>query len=291
VGKFNLPRPGPDGYLCGEAVRGHGVEGQTADEPPRGPTGGRGHTRGGWGMHCEDSLADALAQVADALIGEFEVGEFAARLAELCMARLQVDAVVLVLGDAGGGFEVSAGTSDHGRLLARWQVEWQEGPVVDCGRSGRALVVTDARAGWVRRQWPRFGMGCRRVGFYGVLTVPMHRGEQVLGVLSFLQRTTGGFDPARVRVAQALADVGTVGLLHRRVQREQTMLIEQLRGALTSRVVIEQAKGVLAERHNVDTDQAFAALRQSAREGNYRLTEMARAVVNGSGSADASHIP
>jgi hypothetical protein len=111
----------------------------------------------------------------------------------------------------------------------------------------------------------------------------MRQHEHVLGVVSLMWCTAGRVDGAAVRIAQALADVATVGLVQWREQCKQKLLIEQLRDALSSRVVIEQAKGVLAERLGLDTEQAFGVLRGSARAGNHRLTAMARAVVDGVG--------
>jgi len=82
-------------------------------------------------------------------------------------------------------------------------------------------------------------------------------------------------------LAKALADVATIGLLQQRAIRGRDILTEQLQTALNSRVLIEQAKGVLAERLQLDLDQAFALLRRGARDRNRRLSELAQAVVDG----------
>ena len=225
-------------------------------------------------MAGEESLADAFAQVTAVLRSEFPVEELLDRLVGGCVAGLEADAAGVVVADARGDLQPSATTGGPVRTLGLLQLRWQEGPAPDSHRSGQAVVV---RAAGVHRRWPRFGPECARAGFGGVLAVPMRGPEQVSGVVTLFQRSSAGFAPATVRSAQALADLGATGLL----QREQSRLVEQLRHALSSRVVIEQAKGVLAERFSRDTEQAFEVLRGFARSGNHRLTEVARAVVDG----------
>ena len=109
--------------------------------------------------------------------------------------------------------------------------------------------------------------------------------HQVIGALNLFRASPGPFDPAELRLGQALADVATIGLLHERNVRRSDTVAEQLQGALNSRVVIEQAKGKLAERLSVDMDQAFTMLRDHARNSNQRLTDVARNFVN-SATAD-----
>jgi hypothetical protein len=109
--------------------------------------------------------------------------------------------------------------------------------------------------------------------------------EQVIGALNLFRADPGDFAPADVRVGQALADVATISLLHERSMRLSDTLNEQLQTALNSRVVIEQAKGKLAERLGVDMDQAFSLLRQYARTSNLRLSDLAQAFIDGSQTA------
>jgi hypothetical protein len=234
-------------------------------------------------LRSKESLAEAFVHVAGGLTTGSDVVGYLGQLVDRSVAMLEVDAAGLVLADPQGHLDVLACTSEQARLLEQWQLQWHEGPVVDCYRSGRALGVADLGADWTTRRWPRFGPICRGAGYVGLLAVPMRQHEHVLGVVSLMWCTAGGVDGAAVRIAQALADVATVGLVQWREQCKQKLLIEQLRDALSSRVVIEQAKGVLAERLGLDTEQAFGVLRGSARAGNHRLTAMARAVVDGVG--------
>jgi hypothetical protein len=105
--------------------------------------------------------------------------------------------------------------------------------------------------------------------------------DQVIGALNLFRAAPGACDPAGVRVGQALADVATIGLLHERSMRRSDTLNEQLQAALNSRVVIEQAKGKLAERLGIDMNQAFTILRDQARNSNQRLSDVARALIDG----------
>jgi GAF domain-containing protein len=149
---------------------------------------------------------------------------------------------------------------------------------VDCFRSGQPVAVIDlVTAG----RWPRFTAAAAEVGFAAVHAVPMRLRAQTIGALNFFGVAPGPVDAARLRLGQALADVATIGLLQQRAIHRRDALTEQLQSALNSRVLIEQAKGVLAERLQVGVDDAFAILRQSARAANRRLADLARAVVDG----------
>jgi GAF domain-containing protein len=140
------------------------------------------------------------------------------------------------------------------------------------------VTATDLNAD---QRWPRFAAAAAQAGIAAVQALPMRLREQVIGALNLFRATPGTFDPANVRVGQALADVATIGLLHERSMRRSDTLNEQLQTALNSRVVIEQAKGKLAERLGLDMDQAFTVLRDYARSRNRRLSDLARAIVDG----------
>ena len=105
--------------------------------------------------------------------------------------------------------------------------------------------------------------------------------DQVIGALNLFRSEPGPFEAADLRIAQALADVATIGLLHERNVRRRDTVAEQLQAALNSRVVIEQAKGKLAERLGIDMDRSFKMLRDYARTNNQRLTDVARDFVAG----------
>jgi GAF domain-containing protein len=227
----------------------------------------------------EETLAETFVDLADTLVAEFDVVEFLHGLVERCVELLGVDAVGLMLADPQGHLQVMASTSERTRLLELYQLQAHEGPCLECHRQGRAVVVPEI--GDRTARWPRFAPACQETGFSAVHAIPMRCREQCIGALNLFQHTPGQLDPAAVRIAQALADVATIGLLQHRAVRDQSVLIEQLQHALTSRVIIEQAKGVLAERMGLSTEQAFTALRSHARSHNQPLTDLARAVIDG----------
>jgi GAF domain-containing protein len=228
----------------------------------------------------EENLAETFVELADTLVAEFDVVEFLHHLCERCVELLGVDAVGLMLADAGGKLQVMASTSEQTRLLELFQLQADEGPCLECHRDGRAVVVP--AVGSTTALWPRFAPACRETGFAAVNAIPLRYGEQCVGALNLFQLVPGGLDPTSARIVQALADVATIGLLQHRVVRDQGVLIEQLQGALASRVIIEQAKGVLAERLGLSTERAFTVLRGHARSHRQQLTELARAVIAGS---------
>jgi GAF domain-containing protein len=183
-----------------------------------------------------------------------------------------------------------AASSEAARLLELLQVQLDQGPCLDCFRSGQAVTATDLGTDG---RWPQFAAAAAEVGFGAVQALPMRLREQVIGALNLFRAAAGDFDPVNVRVGQALADVATISLLHERNMRRRDTLNEQLQAALNSRVVIEQAKGKLAERLGLDMDQAFNVLRDYARARNLRLSELARAFIDGTqtiASPDPEHI-
>src|SRR5271165_6249886 len=169
---------------------------------------------------------------------------------------------------------VVAASSEAARLLELFQLQNHQGPCLDCFRSGRPVQAADLAAAADR--WPRFAPAARRAGFAAVQALPMRLREQVIGALNLFRAGPGALAPADIRVGQALADVATISLLHERGMRHSDTLNEQLQAALNSRVIIEQAKGKLAERLGVDMDQAFSMLRDYARNTNQHLTDVAR---------------
>jgi hypothetical protein len=102
-----------------------------------------------------------------------------------------------------------------------------------------------------------------------------------LGALNLFQVHTGEMRPADLAAGQALADVATIAILQHRATLEIQLLNEQLTQALNTRIVIEQAKGMIAENADVDMEQAFAILRHHARSHNLRLSDVARDVIVG----------
>jgi transcriptional regulator with GAF, ATPase, and Fis domain len=224
-------------------------------------------------------LSDTFVELTDTMVAGFDVIDFLHRLTDRSVQLLDVSAAGLLLADPRGELRVVAASSEAARLLELFQLQNDEGPCLDCFRSGQSVQAADLAA--VAPRWPRFAPAAGQAGFGAVQALPMRLREQVIGALNLFRAGPGAFDPADVRVGQALADVATISLLQERSMRFSDTLNEQLQTALNSRVIIEQAKGKLAERLGLDMDQAFNLLRESARAQNRRLSDLAQAFVDG----------
>jgi len=228
---------------------------------------------------AEIQLADVFVEMADTLVDDFDVIDFLHVLAERCVQLLGVSAAGLLLADQQGALQVVAASSERTRLLELFQLQTDQGPCVDCFRSGQPVSVADLPAAG---RWPRFAAAAAEVGFAAVHALPMRLRTEVIGALNLFDTKAGPLDEGKLRVGQALADVATIGLLQQRAISRRDIVTEQLQTALNSRVLIEQAKGVLAERLHLDVDKAFTMLRSGARNHNRRLSELAQAIVDGS---------
>jgi GAF domain-containing protein len=223
-------------------------------------------------------LADVFVELADTLVDDFDVIDFLHVLAGRCVELLGISAAGLLLTDQSGALQVVAASSERTRLLELFQLQTDQGPCVDCFRTGQSVSVADLSSAG---RWPRFTAAAAEVGFAAVHALPMRLRDEIIGALNLFDVDPGPLEESELRIGQALADVATIGLLQQRAIHRRDTLTEQLQTALNSRVLIEQAKGVLAERHQLDLDQAFAMLREGARSRNRRLSELAAGVVAG----------
>src|ERR1700728_328431 len=222
-------------------------------------------------------LSETFVELTDTMVAGFDVIDFLHVLTDRSVLLLDVSAAGLLLADPRGELRVVAASSEAARLLELFQLQSDQGPCLDCFREAQPVAAADLAAEAAR--WPRFAPAARQAGFAAVQALPMRLRDQVIGALNLFRAGPGVFDPADVRVGQALADVATISLLHERGMRRSDTLNEQLQTALNSRVVIEQAKGKPAERLGVDMNQAFDLLRGQARNRNQRLSDLARAFV------------
>jgi hypothetical protein len=184
-----------------------------------------------------------------------------------------------MLADPRGELRLAAASSEQAGLLELFQLQNDQGPCLECFRTGQPVTASDLTG--PAQRWPRFAQAAAQAGFRTVEALPMRLRDQVIGALNLFRAEPGPLDPADLRIGQALADVATIGLLQERNVRRRETVSEQLQGALNSRVVIEQAKGKLAERLGIDMDRAFKMLRDYARNSNQRLTDVARDFVDG----------
>jgi transcriptional regulator with GAF, ATPase, and Fis domain len=230
-----------------------------------------------------DLLSDTFVELADTMVADFDVIDFLHLLTDRSVVLLSASAAGVMLADPRGELRVAASSNEAAGLLELFQIQNDQGPCLDCFRTGQPVTAADLAG--PGQQWPRFAAAATGSGFRAVEAVPMRLRDQVIGALNLFRAAAGPFDPAELRIGQALADVATIGLLQERNVRRSETVAEQLQGALNSRVVIEQAKGKLAERRSINMDQAFVLLRDYARNSNQRLTDVARNFVT-SATAD-----
>jgi transcriptional regulator with GAF, ATPase, and Fis domain len=218
-----------------------------------------------------------FVELADTLVADFDLIEFLHLLTVRCVELLTVEAAGLLLANTHGVLNVVAASGEQVRLLELLQLQNQEGAAIDCYREGRAIECADLTQ--ASPQWPVFARAAQETGFAAVVAVPMRLRDEVVGAVNLFAATKGELGQDRLSVGQALADIATIGILHERTLRRHEVLVEQLQTALTSRITIEQAKGVLAERLGIGVDEAFTALRLYARSNRRRLVEVATSVV------------
>ncbi len=204
---------------------------------------------------AEIQLADVFVEMADTLVDEFDVIDFMHVLTERCVQLLGISAAGLLLTDQQGTLQVVAASSERTRLLELFQLQTDQGPCVECFHTGQPVSVADLPAAG---RWPRFTAAAADVGFAAVHAVPMRLRSEVIGALNLFNAEPGELDEDKLRIGQALADVATIGLLQQRAIRRRDALTEQLQTALNSRVLIEQAKGLLAERLPLEVGPAIS---------------------------------
>lgn len=224
-------------------------------------------------------LTDVFVEMADTLVDDFDVIDFLHNLTGRCVELLGVTAAGLMLTDERDQLQVIAASTEQTRLLELFQLQTDQGPCVDCFRSGEPVSVADLRSAG---RWPHFTAAAAEVGFASVHALPMRLRTEVIGALNLFHTEAGRLDEETRRVGQALADVATIGLLQQRAIQHRDSLTEQLQTALNSRVLIEQAKGTLSERLGLEVHEAFVILRSEARSNNQRLSDFAKAVLEGS---------
>jgi transcriptional regulator with GAF, ATPase, and Fis domain len=224
-------------------------------------------------------LSKTFVELADTLVADFDLMDFLCLLTDRCVGTLGVSAAGVLLADRNGELRVMAASDEQVHLLELFQLQNDEGPCLECFRTGAPVSVPDVTTQIHR--WPLFAAQAHHSGFAAVQALPMRLRGEVVGALNLFRTDAGPFDSVGTLVTQALADVATISLLQQRSTHRGNVLNEQLQNALISRVLIEQAKGKLAERLDIGMEQAFSALRAYARAHNRRLSDLARTFIDG----------
>ncbi|TKG59274.1 GAF and ANTAR domain-containing protein [Prauserella endophytica] len=234
----------------------------------------------------EQLLASTFVSLADTLVADFDVIDFLHTLATRSVELLNVDAAGIMLADGKGGLHVMASSTEEARLLELYELQNNEGPCLDCYRSGRPVARDDQSA--MRQSWPAFTKELQGLGFHSAQALPMRLRDQTIGALNLFRLQPGQLNQADLSLGQAMADVATVGLLQERAIAASELLATQLQTALASRVQLEQAKGVLAQRAGLPMDEAFQVMRAYARSHNRRLSDVAAQIIDG--TLDDNHV-
>ena len=235
-------------------------------------------------VNRDQALAKAFVTLADTLVADYDVIDVLHQLTLECVALLRVDAAGLLLSDQRGTLQITAASTERARVVELFQLQSDEGPCLDCFRTSRPIAAPDLRE---RSDWPRFSAHTLESGYRSVHALPMRLRSETIGALNLFRVEPGALEPEELQIAQALADVATIGILQERSIRRREVIAEQLQVALNSRVIIEQAKGVLAERGQLDMDRAFQLIRGYARSTNQLLSVVALSIVDGTTTAEA----
>jgi GAF domain-containing protein len=224
-------------------------------------------------------LARMMVELADVLVDDFDIVDLLSMLTTRCVEVLDIAAAGIMLVDSGGDLRLMSSSDEMMRIVEIFEIQAQEGPCVDCFRTGVPVVNRDLTTSCTG--WPRFAPVAVDAGYRAADAIPMRLRGQVIGALNLFRVETGSLNDEDVATAQALADIATIAILQNRRSIELRDVNAQLSAALTSRIVIEQAKGIIAERQRLSIDEAFGRLRRYARNHQLRLDDVATSVVQG----------
>jgi GAF domain-containing protein len=225
----------------------------------------------------ERDIIRAFVDLSNELVDEYDVLDMLARLTDNCAGLLDVAAAGLLLADARGVLHLVASSSERAHHLEVLQLQRDEGPCLDCFHSREAVVVPDLAS--EEERWPHFVRAASSVGFRSVHAFPMRLHGAVLGTLGLFGDETGRQEDDDQAQAQALVHVPSVAIVNEKAAPDRTTINAQLQRALTSRIVVEQAKGVIAQIGGLTMDEAFSVLRRYARDHARKLSDVAADVV------------
>jgi GAF domain-containing protein len=227
----------------------------------------------------ERRLIETFAQLADTLVDDYDILELLQQLVDTCSSLFEVEAAGLLLADPDTGeLDLVASTSEASTIVETMQLGAVAGPCIEAFRTSKIVQVQDIED--APDAWQDFRDTALEQGFRAVSAIPMRLRTVTIGALNLFATEPRHLNDRDLRAAQALADVATIGILHARTAEAADLLRDQLQTALSSRIVIEQAKGVLAHTHGIDMDAAFALLRNHARTNRRPLAEVAKALVD-----------
>ena len=230
-------------------------------------------------MAREDRLVETLVTLADTLVDHYDIIDFLQTLAERCVDLVDVSAAGIMLADPQSELRHAACSNEQMRLVELFELQVAEGPCFDAYRTQAPVICASPAEASAR--WPEFARNANRYGFSAFAAVPMRLRTDVVGALNLFSADARALGDEDINVVQAMADIATIGILQERSIRDAHAFSSQLEVALESRVVIEQAKGIVAERSHISVDEAFEQIRSFARAHNRLLSESARQIIDG----------
>lgn len=231
-------------------------------------------------MAEQELLTRTLVELADTLVDDFDVIDLLTLLTDRCCEAFDInDAGIMLASPTGSELRLMASSSTPMREIELYELQSSDGPCLDCYSSGEAVVNEDVER--ARQRWPAFAPAALAAGFRTVSAIPMRLRGRIIGALNLFRTELGVMSDADLSAARAFADIATIAILSHQAADDARQVNEQLNRALNSRVIIEQAKGMLAERAGLDVDQAFVWLRGHARRHNLRLVDVAQDFIRG----------
>lgn len=231
------------------------------------------------GARGEQLVREAFVELADTLASDYDIGDFLQMLVDRCGAILDVRTCGVLVEGPRGDLQLAAATSATMNELETLEIDAREGPCLEAYQTGEQVVCGDLRETMDR--WPTITPKALEMGLLAVYALPVRlRGDRI-GALNLYREQTGVFDGEDIRLAQALADVAAIGILQARRGADAEERSAQLQGALDTRVIIEQAKGAIAERYGVTPTRAFEAIRSVARSSNRKVTAVCQEIIAG----------
>ncbi|WP_134742381.1 GAF and ANTAR domain-containing protein [Nocardioides sp. 503] len=226
----------------------------------------------------EREIIRAFVNLSNDLADEYDVIDMLTTLTSHCADLLDVSSAGLLLADSKGVLHLAASSSERAEHLETFQLQRDEGPCLDSHRNDEVVSVSDLSAEDGR--WPQFAPAARAAGFTSVHAQPMRLRHQNLGTLGLFANRAGLLGQDDQELVQALAHVASVAIVNEAAASDSATVNAQLQRALTSRIVLEQAKGVIAHTGSVEMEEAFNALRRFARDRGRKLSDVAAAIVN-----------
>ncbi|RII94629.1 ANTAR domain-containing protein [Clavibacter michiganensis] len=227
----------------------------------------------------EELLVRAFVTLADSMVTDYDMIDLLQTLVDETTKLFDAAASGIILGPDVDHLEVVVSTSERSRFVGLMQLRAGEGPCVEAVTTG--AVVSVANTAEITDRWPRFAAEAAQAGYVSVHAIPLRLRGQIIGSLNLFRNHEGALNHADAIAAQALADVATISVLQERSVRDSSIVAEQLSRALDSRVIIEQAKGVIAHNHGLDMGAAFNAIRNDARRRRIAVAVVATEVVQG----------